>query len=145
MISFIISCAVAIALSIVFCILDIKYRIIPHKVMTPAVCIMIPLIIWTYINYYIPLFGWICILWGGIGLVLPFIWYLFMRKWIGEMDLKWLMVLFVLCPFGIIYIIVGMIIFTLIMWLFYRKKNKIMPAMIPITLSLIIFYILSLI
>ena len=76
---------------------------------------------------------------------MPFIWYLFMKKWIGEMDLKWLMIIFALCPFGIIYIIMGMIVFTLMMWVICHKKTKIMPAMIPITLSLIMFFIISLI
>lgn len=145
MISFIITCAIAIALSVIFCILDIKYRMIPHKVMIPSACIMIPLIVWTYATYYLPNFGWMSIIWGVIGVVLPFIWYLFMKKWIGEMDLKWLMIIFALCPFGIIYIIMGMIVFTLIMWVICHKKTKIMPAMIPITLSLIMFFIISLI
>lgn len=131
--------AILIAITIYFIVWDVKYRMIPTSHVYVCIGIAIPAIVAEWWFNYIPNYGLITILWAVVGFVIPFVWYFFMRKYIGEQDVRWLAVVFVAIPWCLLSFMALLIIYILITFAIFKikKSNEMLPAMIPIGLSLI--------
>lgn len=137
--------SVFIAVTAYFCWWDIKYRMIPNKVMYICMAIPVPFIVLEWIFNYIPNMGvFPCVFWGVIGVIIPFVWYFFMRKYIGEQDVKWLVLLFLAFPFKIILLVALLIIAILITFgIFKKTKTEMLPAMVSIEIAIVVNFVLS--
>lgn len=131
--------SVLIAITIYFAVWDIKYRMIPNAHVYVCMGIAVPFVVLEWIFNYIPNYGTGIILWAVIGLITPFVWYYFMRRYIGEQDVKWLALIFVALPYCLLVMVALLIVFILITFAMFkiRKSNEMLPAMIPIGLALI--------
>lgn len=130
---------ILIGITIYFCVWDIKYRMIPTKHVYACMGVALPFVVLEWVFNYIPNYGLMTVFWAVVGVIIPFVWYFFMRRYIGEQDVRWLAFVFVALPLHLITVIAFMIVFILITFAVFKikKSKEMLPAMIPIGLSLV--------